>query len=119
MLRAKIEQIFMLASPFDTGNNMRSIKTQVHSLGFETVSRGHISSYNMALETGPIKRKPSNKEKDNIGWFFTLGTGNASRYMSDYYNSTLTSDTVSVKTLNERSKSNPALNIRFLNDIKR
>ena len=116
---ARAIEIMKLASPFEFGNNQDSVIGRRTPLGYDIISSGNISSYNVALETGPLKWKPTAKEQGNIGWFHTLGTGNIARYFYATYNYKISSDTADYKKMVERSKVTPARNQRFLNDISR
>ena len=120
LLATRLLEIAQLSAPFDSGNlGFKSITIDKTPTGYRLTSWGHIASYNLAVETGPLKRRPSSKEANNIGWWTNKVAGNTSRYIDGFYNGNFNRENVSYKDLVEKSKDFPAQNERFLKEISR
>jgi hypothetical protein len=88
-------------APNATGNlATNSIRSFPTPTGFRIVSLGNVAPYNIFLERGTVF------SKKHVGWWSKAVKVAVFRYVGDYYNDNLNSDTSSHKELALKSKNN-------------
>jgi hypothetical protein len=88
-------------APKDKGNlAFNSIRSSITPTGFRIVSLGNVAPYNIFLERGTVF------SKKHVGWWSKAVKVAVFRYVGDYYNDNLNSDTSDFNELAKKSKNN-------------
>jgi hypothetical protein len=101
LLRLRCVAIAKEIAPKDKGNlAFNSIRSFPTPTGFRIVSLGNVAPYNIFLERG------TKFSKQHVGWWSRAVKVAVFRYVDDYYNDNLNSDTSDFNELAKKSKNN-------------